>query len=193
MCVGSTTAATIVVVVVVVVVVLAAAVDSQASNAVLPRCTPSIEIERNILSPLRWLGSAARTLRAHIRSAGPYIGARETSSIWYSCARASERKARAGVCAQKNRQGVFCERDTQTHAYVGALGERMSPIRVYIRSVSRGHAAPQELQQFRKATTMIAVEGNRLQALKIRPTMPNVEEELANAPTSQKLFRSLLS
>lgn len=38
-----------------------------------------------------------------------------------------------------------------------------------------------------------AVQGNRLHALKIRPSMPNVEEELANAPAGQKLFRSLLS
>lgn len=54
-------------------------------------------------------------------------------------------------------------------------------------------AVPQELQQFRKATTMIAVEGNRLHALKIRRTTPNVEEELVNAQAGQKLFCPLLS
>lgn len=80
------------------------------------------------------------------------------------------------VCAQKNGQGVFCKRGR-------ANGQR----------ARRGHAAPQELLQFRKATTMIAVEGNRLHALKIRRTTRNAEEELVNAPAGQKLFCSLLS
>ena len=180
--VGFTTAAiaVVIVVVVVVVVVLAATVDSEASNAVLPPLHP-VDRNRTKYSLSRPAGQRAACLaRTYLYDlAGPYIGASAKQTRSGIRARVRRQSASRSVCERRKiAQGVFCERGAQLFVSVRVR-----------RRAGLARTSQEELQQFRKATTMIVVEGNRLQPLKIRSTMPNVEEELANAPAGQKLFR----
>lgn len=114
--------------------------------------SPLLSLSLSLLSIL----AAPRIPCSHIHDLRSVYRRTRTRSIWYSSARANAK--REPVCAQKNHQGVFCERDTQTRARA-CLCRWRTHVRYTIcvgTPISRGHAAPQELVQFRKATTMIA-------------------------------------
>ena len=127
---------------------------------------------------------------------GPYIGARELAR---SGIRARVRTQNASRCARRKITKVYSANAAARHSDACARVSVQVADVCTIYDICR-HA---DLARTRRPAGVgavlqsddndRAVQGNRLHALKIRPSMPNVEEELANAPAGQKLFRSLLS